>query len=161
MEAVTQRTGRWRRHDPTVFEQAVDPLPTVRGCRGCPGHWLHKLHADKGYDFARCHAHPRTLGITARIAQCGIKRNDRLALHRWAPERFAAGFFRRAAHPLRTPCRHSSYAARSGLLPHPPSQSRTVLSAVLTARRRWMHVCLNRSNRRDASPGNACPNLTG
>lgn len=42
------------RHDSVVFEQLVDALPMVRGCRGRPRRWQHKLHADKGYNFARC-----------------------------------------------------------------------------------------------------------
>ena len=70
-----------------VFEQLVDALPTVRGCRGRPRRWPHKLHADKGYDIARCRAHLRKLSITARIARRGIERNDRLGRHRWVVER--------------------------------------------------------------------------
>ena len=70
-----------------VFEQLVDALPAVSGCRGQPRRWPHKLHADKGYDFARCRAHLRKLGITGRIARRGIERNDRLGRHRWVVER--------------------------------------------------------------------------
>lgn len=70
-----------------MLEQLVDALPTVRGCTGRPGRWPHKLHADKGYDFARCRAHLRKLGITARIARRGIERNDRLGRHRWVVDR--------------------------------------------------------------------------
>jgi len=70
-----------------VFEQLVDALPAVRGCRGRPRRWPHKLHADKGYDYARCRFHLRKLGITARIARRGIERNDRLGRHRWVVER--------------------------------------------------------------------------
>jgi len=58
-----------------VFEQLVDALPAVRGCCGWPRRWPHKLHADKGYDYARCRFHLRKLGITARIARRGIERN--------------------------------------------------------------------------------------
>jgi len=70
-----------------VFERLVDALPAVRGYRGRPRRWPHKLHADKGYDFARCRAHLRKLGITGRIARRGIERNDRLGRHRWVVER--------------------------------------------------------------------------
>ncbi|WP_225783982.1 IS5 family transposase [Xenophilus sp. Marseille-Q4582] len=75
------------RHDSVVFEQLVDALPAVRGCRGRPRRWPHKLHADKGYDYARCRFHLRKLGITSRIARRGIERNDRLGRHRWVVER--------------------------------------------------------------------------
>jgi IS5 family transposase len=70
-----------------VFEQLVDALPPVRGCRGRPRRRPHKLHADKGYDFVRCRAHLRKLGIGSRIARRGIERNDRLGRHRWVVER--------------------------------------------------------------------------
>jgi IS5 family transposase len=45
------------------------------------------LHADKGYDFARCRAHLKRCGIQDRIARRGIERNDRLGRHRWVVER--------------------------------------------------------------------------
>ena len=70
-----------------VFEQLVDALPDVRGKRGRPRRWPGKLHADKGYDFARCRAHLRRRGIADRIARRGIERNDRLGRHRWVVER--------------------------------------------------------------------------
>lgn len=75
------------RHDSVVFEQLVDALPDVRGKRGRPRHRPGKLHADKGYDFARCRAHLRRRGIVDRIARRGIERNDRLGRHRWVVER--------------------------------------------------------------------------
>ncbi len=75
------------RHDSVVFEQLVDALPDVRGKRGRPRRWPGKLHADKGYDFARCRAHLRRRGIVDRIARRGIERNDRLGRHRWVVER--------------------------------------------------------------------------
>ncbi len=75
------------RHDSVVFEQLVDALPDVRGKCGRPRRWPAKLHADKGYDFARCREHLRRRGIKVRIARRGIERNDRLGRHRWVVER--------------------------------------------------------------------------
>lgn len=75
------------RHDSVVFEQLVDALPVIAGLRGRPRRRPDKLHADKGYDFVRCHAHLRLRGIKDRIARKGIERNDRLGRHRWVVER--------------------------------------------------------------------------
>lgn len=52
-----------------------------------PRRWPDKLHADKGYDFARCRQHLRRRSIKDRIARRGIERNDRLGRHRWVVER--------------------------------------------------------------------------
>jgi len=41
----------------------------------------------RGYDFARCHAHLKLQGIQDRIARKGIERNDRLGRNRWVVER--------------------------------------------------------------------------
>jgi len=57
------------RHDSVVFEQLVDALPDVKGKCGKPRRWPDKLHADKGYDFARCRQHLRRRGIKVRIAR--------------------------------------------------------------------------------------------
>lgn len=75
------------RHDSVLFEQLVDALPAIAGLRGRPRRRPEKLHADKGYDFARCHAHVKLRGIQDRIARKGIERNDRLGRHRWVVER--------------------------------------------------------------------------
>ena len=72
------------RHDSVVFEELVDALPAVGGKPGRPRRWPQKLHAVKGYDFARCRAHLRCRGIGDRIARRGIERNDRLG---WVVER--------------------------------------------------------------------------
>ena len=69
-----------------IFEQLVD------ACHWCEESAAGRaggrtLHADKGYDFARCRTHLSKLGITARIARRGIERNDRLGRHRWVVER--------------------------------------------------------------------------
>ncbi len=42
------------RHDSVVFEALVDAIPSVPGLSGRPRCRFDKLHADKGYDFARC-----------------------------------------------------------------------------------------------------------
>ena len=47
------------RHDSVVFEELVDAMPRVAGKRGRPRSRPNKLHADKGYDFARCRQHLR------------------------------------------------------------------------------------------------------
>jgi len=70
------------RHDSVVFEPLVDALPTIAGARGRLRRRPDKLHADKGYDCVRGHAHLRLRGIKDRIARKGIERNDRLGRHR-------------------------------------------------------------------------------
>jgi IS5 family transposase len=75
------------RHDSVVFEELIDAMPGVGGKRGRPRRWPDKLHADKGYDFARCRDHIKRRGIQDRIARRGIERNDRLGRHRWVVER--------------------------------------------------------------------------
>lgn len=75
------------RHDSAVFEPLVDALPAIAGVRGRPRRWPGKLHADKGYDYARCREHLKRRGIKDRIARKGIERNDRLGKHRWVVER--------------------------------------------------------------------------
>lgn len=75
------------RHDSVVFEALVDALPAVGGKRGRPRRRPDKLHADKGYDYARCRAHLQSRGIKDRIARRGIECNDRLGRHRWVVER--------------------------------------------------------------------------
>ncbi|WP_416046923.1 IS5 family transposase [Cupriavidus basilensis] len=75
------------RHDSVVFEGLVDAIPSVSGLSGRPRSRPDKLHADKGYDFARCRRHLRKRGIGPRIARRGIEKNDRLGKHRWVVER--------------------------------------------------------------------------
>ncbi|WP_295954100.1 IS5 family transposase [Rhodoferax sp.] len=75
------------RHGSVVFEELVDALPAVGGKPSRPRRWPDKLHADKGYDFARCRAHLKRRGIQDCIARRGIEHNDRLGRHRWVVER--------------------------------------------------------------------------
>ncbi|WP_157112550.1 IS5 family transposase [Pandoraea faecigallinarum] len=75
------------RHDSIAFEALIDAIPSVPGLSGRPRCRPDKLHADKGYDFARCRQHLHKRGIIARIARRGIEKNDRLGKHRWVVER--------------------------------------------------------------------------
>lgn len=67
--------------------QLIEP---VRRPRGRPRKRPSKLHADKGYDFARCRIACRVLHITARIARRGIESAERLGRYRWVVERTIA-----------------------------------------------------------------------
>lgn len=49
------------------------------------------LHADKGYDCARCRVHLLLCSIQVRIARRGAECNDRPGCHRWVVERTHAG----------------------------------------------------------------------
>lgn len=83
------------RHDSIAFEDLVYAIPAVPGLSGRPQSRPDKLHADKGYDFARCRRHLRKRGISPRIARRGIEKNDRLGKHRRVVERthaWIAGF---------------------------------------------------------------------
>lgn len=78
------------RHDSVAFEQTIDAIPPVPGLPGQPRKRPGKLHADKGYDFARCRQYLRQRGITARIARRGVESKERLGRHRWVVERIHA-----------------------------------------------------------------------
>lgn len=84
--------GGANRQDSMMFEKCIDALPAVKGLRGRPRRWPSKLHADKGYDYARCRAHLRSHGISSRIARPGIESSKRLGKHRWMVERTHAWF---------------------------------------------------------------------
>jgi len=45
------------------------------------------VHADKGYDYARCRIACRKRGIVPRIARRGVESSERLGRHRWVVER--------------------------------------------------------------------------
>jgi IS5 family transposase len=80
-------------HDSKLVEAALDAIPSLRrphGARGRPRKRPEKLHADKGYDFARCRAACRKRGIAPRIARRGVESSERLGRHRWVVERTLA-----------------------------------------------------------------------
>ncbi len=74
-------------HDSKMLEAAIDAVPPIAGRRGRPRHRPRKLHADKGYDYARCRAALRARGITPRIARRGQDSSQHLGRHRWVVER--------------------------------------------------------------------------
>ena len=76
-------------HDSKAIEEAVDAVRPIRkpGGRGRPRKRSKRLHADKGYDFPRCHMAFRKRGITPRIARRGIESSEKLGRHRWVVER--------------------------------------------------------------------------
>lgn len=78
------------RHDSMLFEALLDAVPPVRTPAGRRRKRPAKLHADKGYDYARCRASCRKRGIKHRIARKGVERSDRLGRHRWVVERTLA-----------------------------------------------------------------------
>jgi len=83
--------GPANRHDSTALAATLDAVPPVRsGRRGRPRRRPAKLHADKGYDYARCRRECRARGVAPRIARRGVERGDRLGRHRWVVERTLA-----------------------------------------------------------------------
>lgn len=74
-------------HDSRVLEDLLDSIPAIPGPRGRPRFRPAKLHADKGYDYARCRRSCRDRGIKSRIARRGIEPKDRLGRYRWVVER--------------------------------------------------------------------------
>ena len=50
-------------HDSKMLEEAIDAVPPITGSRGRPRFRPKKLHADKGYDYARCRTALRARGI--------------------------------------------------------------------------------------------------
>jgi transposase len=87
------------RHDSTAFEALLDAVPPIRTPAGQRRKRPGKLHADKGYDYARCREACRRRRIKHRIARKGAERGDRLGRHRWVVERTLAWLnrFRRLA----------------------------------------------------------------
>ena len=70
-----------------MFETCVDAIPAVKGLKGRPRRRPYKLHADKGYDYARCRVRLRKRGILSRIARRGGESREKLGKHRWVVER--------------------------------------------------------------------------
>lgn len=91
-------------HDSLLLAPLVDAVPAVVGPRGRPGRPRRrpaKLHADKGYDYARCRRMLRRRRIAPRIARRGVESSLRLGRHRWVVERTQAWLlgFRRLQVP--------------------------------------------------------------
>jgi transposase len=86
-------------HDGAMLEAVLDAVPPIRQCAGRPRRRPAKLHADKGYDHARCRRACRRRGVVPRIARRGVESGERLGRHRWVVERTLAWFarFRRLA----------------------------------------------------------------
>ncbi len=80
------------RHDSMAFEPTLNAIPTVPGLSDQPRKRPGKLHADKGYDFARCRRYLKQRGIKAHIARRGVESSERLGRHRWVVERTHAWF---------------------------------------------------------------------
>jgi IS5 family transposase len=77
-------------HDSKQLDVTVDaiaPLGLPGKYRGRPRQRPVKLHADKGYDNARCRRALRRRGIISRIARRGIESRERLGRYRWVVER--------------------------------------------------------------------------
>ena len=68
----------------------LDAVPPIRTPAGRRRKRPAKLHADKGYDYARCRAACRRRHVKSRIARKGVERSDRLGRHRWVVERTLA-----------------------------------------------------------------------
>lgn len=79
------------RHDSVGLAGLLDAVPALRnGRRGRPRRRPDKVHADKGYDYARCRQACRARGMQARIARRGMHSSARLGKHRWVVERTLA-----------------------------------------------------------------------
>lgn len=74
-------------HDSTAFEALGDAVPRSAQRRGRPRKRPEKLHADKGYAYARCRSALSRRRIKVRIARRGVESSERLARHRWVVER--------------------------------------------------------------------------
>ncbi len=75
-------------HDSHLVAPLLDAIPALKTGRvGRPRHRPGKLHADKGYDYARCRAACRCRGVMPRIARRGIESKTKPGRHRWVIER--------------------------------------------------------------------------
>ena len=86
------RVSGANRHDSMLFEEVIDAVPPVAGLRGRPRRRPDKVHADKGYDYAKCRKALSRRGIAVRIARRGIESSERLGRYRWVVERTHAWF---------------------------------------------------------------------
>lgn len=81
-------------HDKREALPLLDDIPPIRGPRGRPRRHPHKVHGDKGYDFADIRRGMRYRRIVPRIARRGIDSSERLGRHRWVVERTIAWLHR-------------------------------------------------------------------
>jgi IS5 family transposase len=73
-----------------MFDRLLDAVPGIRTPSGQRRRRPAKVHADKGYDYARCRLALRQRRIACRIARVGIEPKARLGRHRWVVERTLA-----------------------------------------------------------------------
>jgi len=66
------------RHDSMAFEPTLDAIPAVPGLSDQPDKRPGKLHADKGYDSARCQRYLKQRDIKARIVRHGVESSESL-----------------------------------------------------------------------------------
>ncbi|WP_341770878.1 transposase [Burkholderia ambifaria] len=74
------------------MDDSATPRSATPRLNGQPRKRPSKLHADKGYDFARCRRYLRQRSIKARIVRRGVESSERLGRHRWVVERTHAWF---------------------------------------------------------------------
>ncbi|WP_397245365.1 IS5 family transposase [Paracoccus mutanolyticus] len=84
---LTVRLSGANLHDSRMLEPLLDAIPPVQGKRGRPRKRPGKLHADKGYDYARCRRACSKRSIKHRIARKGVESSAHLGKHRWVVER--------------------------------------------------------------------------
>ncbi len=70
----------------------IDAVQPFGGLQGRPRKRLDKVHADKGYGYAKYRQALRQRGIQSRIPRCGVESSERLGRHRWVVERTHAWF---------------------------------------------------------------------
>jgi hypothetical protein len=73
-------------HDSPMLETMIDAIPAILRPRGRPRQRPQKLHADKGYDYPRCHRVLKPHHIVSRITRQGIDSSVRLGRYRWVVE---------------------------------------------------------------------------
>jgi transposase len=73
-----------------MLEPMIDAIPAILRPHGRPRKRPQKLHADKGYDYPRCHGVLKQRHIISRIARKGIDSSTRLGRYRWVVERTLA-----------------------------------------------------------------------
>ena len=70
-----------------MLETMIDAIPALLRPRGRPRKRPHTWHADKGYDYPRCHRVLKPRHLISRMARKGIDSSARLGRYRWVVER--------------------------------------------------------------------------